>query len=314
MLIFMSQDNRITFVNELLMHGNPLNDLIVMALFSLCALNCVMPLIPTIHRSANFKKMGLVSIGVTLLLLILACAVFPYSAEEAPNKLVWRQVYDLNQETSLVTVKTMNSLEKIMDIVPSVKERTCGPDPVSNVLTQCVYEGAIPKIVVDSKKTGEEIIQSHLSVPHYDEETVEGPAGQAPSKRWLRTVHLKWTVKDSRLCQVTFPENSPIVSLKLHGYDDPEEGYQSTSYRKASQVGMVGFKREYDQEWDLKIVYEVRDKLAHSVEGTLGCLYDEWDRGQIPAFTDMRSELPEWALLGGGKGPGLLTIQKKVIV
>lgn len=292
-----------------------------MALFSLCALNCVMPLIPTIHRSANFKKMGIVSIGLTLLLFVLACAVFPYSAKEAPNKLVWRQIYDLNQDTSFVTVKTMNSLERVMDMVPAAKERECGPDPASNnVLTQCIYQGAVPKLVVESKKTGEEIIKSKVSEPKYhyngisvdDEQVKEGKESEQGTL--LRTVHLKWTAKDSRLCQVTFPENSLIVTLKLEGYDDPEEGRDSEAVIKASRAGMVGFKREYDQTWDLQVVYEVADKKAPGLEGTLGCLYDEWDREQIPAFTDMRSHLPEWALLGGGKGPGLLTIQKKVVV
>lgn len=266
--------------------------------------------------------MGLVSIGLTLLLFVLACAVFPYSAKEAPNKLVWRQIYDLNQDTSFVTVKTMNSLEKVMNLVPAAKERECGPDPASNnVLTQCIYRGAVPKLVVESKKTGEEIIKSKVSEPkyHYKGIAVEGEQEvkkeeKESSKTLLRTVHLRWTAKDSRLCQVTFPENSLIVMLKLDGYDDPEEGHESEPVVKASRAGMVGFKREYDQTWDLQVVYEVADKKAPALEGTLGCLYDEWDREQIPAFTDMRNHLPEWALLGGGKGPGLLTIQKKVVV
>ncbi|KAG0302835.1 hypothetical protein BGZ98_007191 [Dissophora globulifera] len=297
-------------MSQTLVDGTP--PFAIMVLFSLCALNCVMPLIPTIHRSANFRKMGQVSVTLSLLLLITACIVFPYSAEEAPNKLVWRQIYDINADTSFVTVKTVNNLETVMDMVPAAKDRECGPDPASkNVLSQCVYVGAVPKLVVESKKSGEEIIKSEVSKPdHHREMTAKG----VESKTWLRTVHLKWTAKDSRLCQIAFADNASIVMMKLDGFDEPEQGYRASSVVAASRTGAVGFKREFDQQWDMEIVYEVESRDAPALEGTLGCLYDEWDRGQIPAFTDMRSHLPIWALLGGGKGPGLLTIQKAVRV
>ncbi|KAI8598066.1 hypothetical protein EDD21DRAFT_383648 [Dissophora ornata] len=301
-------------MSQTLVDGTP--PFAIMALFSLCALNCVMPLIPTIHRSANFRKMGQVSVTLAFALLISACIVFPYSAEEAPNKLVWRQIYDLNNDTSFVTVKTMNSLETVINFVPAAEKRECGPDPASNgVLTQCIYVGAIPKIVIESKKSGEEIIKSEVSKPVYQKEAVAA-AGQVEteSKKLLRSVHLKWTAKDSRLCQVLFPEDNTIVVMKLDGFDEPEQGYRSESVVAASRSGAVGFKREYDQVWDLEVIYEVEDKDAPAMDGTLGCLYDEWGSGQIPAFTDMKSHLPEWALLGGGKGPGLLTIQKKIRV
>ncbi|KAI7828967.1 hypothetical protein BC939DRAFT_510827 [Gamsiella multidivaricata] len=301
-------------MGQTLVDGTP--PFAIMALFALCALNCVMPLIPTIHRSANFRKMGQVSVFLTVALLISACIVFPYSAEEAPNKLVWRQVYDLNHNTSLVTVKTMNRLETIMDLVPAAEKRECGPDPVSNnALTQCIYEGAVPRLVIESRKSGEEIIKSEVSKPEHHHDAISlGEEIEAESKSWFRVVHLKWTAKDSRLCQVNFPTNSSIVVMKLDGFDEPDQGYIATSVKAASRSGMVSFKRKYDQVWDLEVVYRVEDKDAPALEGTLGCLYDEWDQEQIPAFTNMRSHLPKWALLGGGKGPGLLTIQKKVHV
>lgn len=276
-----------------------------MALFAVCALNCVMPLVPTIHRSANYKKMSQVSVFLTVALFISACIVFPYNGKEAPNKVIWRQVYDLDNNTSLVTVKTMNGLEDVMNLVPAAKERECGPDPVSkNVLTQCVYKGAIPTIVVESKKSGEEIIKSDISKPEHHKE----------DKILLRSVHVKWTAKDSRLCSVVFPEDSPVVLMKLAEFPEPDEGYKSQAIQVASKRGMTAFKREYDQTWDLEITYEVQDMDAPALEGTLGCLYDEWDHNQIPAFTHMKDHLPEWALIGGGKGPGLLTIQKKIAV
>ncbi|KAF9304625.1 hypothetical protein BGZ74_001011 [Mortierella antarctica] len=301
-------------LSQTLVDGTP--SFAIMALFAICALNCVMPLIPTIHRSANFRKMGQVSLILTAALLISACIVFPYSAAEAPNKLVWRQIYDLDQDTSAVTVKTMHNLEDIMEGVPAAKHRECGPDPVSNgVLTQCVYQGAVPALVVDSKKTGEEIIKSQVSKPEYHKDVQDGDM-QAESKTLYRTVHLTWTVKDSRLCQVMFPPetSSRITLLKMAGFDEPEEGFRSAAVSNASRNGVMAFKREYDQVWDLEVVYEVENKDSPALEGTLGCLYDEWDREQIPAFTDVKNHSPEWALLGGGKGPGLLTIQKKIVV
>ncbi|KAF9131766.1 hypothetical protein BGW39_001368 [Mortierella sp. 14UC] len=286
----------------------------VMALFSLCALNCVMPLIPTIHRSANFRKMGQVSFFLSVVLLISCCIVFPYSAKEAPNKLVWRQIHDLDKDTSYVTVKTVNNLETIMDMVPAAaKKRKCSPDPVSNgALNQCVYFGATPKLVVESKKTGFEIIKSKVSAPEHHKELIGET--QVESKYLLRKVHLKWTAVESRLCAVQFPSNSGLVSLKLAGFEDPDEGYRTPIVDAAIHLGMTAFKRDYDQEWDLEVAYEVENKDAPALEGILACLYDEWDNEQIPAFTDMKNHLPKWALLGGGKGPGLLTIQKRVLV
>ncbi|KAF9957000.1 hypothetical protein BGZ70_009679 [Mortierella alpina] len=300
-------------LGQTLVDGTP--SFAVMALFSLCALNCVMPLIPTIHRSANFKKMSKVSVFLTLVLFVSACVVFPYSAKEAPNKVAWRQIYDLDHDSSLVTVKTMNRLDAIMKLVPEAEKRECGPDPVSGgVLTQCVYEGAVPTLVLESKKSGKEIIKHHVSKPEHHRQAIPGEEREAKSKTLLRTVHLQWTAEDSRLCQFQLPASAKVVLLKLDGFDEPDEGFKSAAVVAASRVGMVGFKREYGQKWDLEVVYEVEDKNAPALEGTLGCLYDEWDRDQIPAFTDMKHHLPPWALLGGGKGPGLLTIQKVVSV
>ncbi|KAF9195642.1 hypothetical protein BGZ50_004040 [Haplosporangium sp. Z 11] len=276
----------------------------IMALFALCALCCIMPLIPTIHHSANFKKMGLVCVFLTLVLLIASCAIFPYSADEAPNKLVWRQIYDLDQDTSLVTVKTMNRLEKIMKMVPEAEKCECGPDPVSNnVLTQCIYSGSVPKLVTESKVSGQAIINSTTSVPTH--------SGSAPNAL-VRTVHLTWNVTDSRLCTIQFPPNSPLVRLNLAGFGDIDQDHEATAVENTSPLSMLGFKREYNQVWDLEVAYEVENENAPALEGTLGCLYDEWDQGQIQAFTIMKDALPDWALIGGGKGPGLLTIQKKV--
>ncbi|KAG0220198.1 hypothetical protein BGX33_005558 [Mortierella sp. NVP41] len=299
-------------MGQTLVDGTP--SFAIMALFSICALNCVMPLIPTIHRSANFRKMGQVSLFLSVVLFISCCVVFPYSAKEAPNKLVWRQIHDLDKDTSYVTVKTVNNLETIMDMVPAAaKKRKCSPDPVSDgALTQCVYFGATPKLVVDSKKTGKEIIKSEVSAPeHHKKETGET---QVDSKNLVRKVHLKWTAVDSRLCAVKFPTNSTVVSLRLAGFDDPEFGFHTAVIDAAVKQGMTAFKRDYDQVWDLEVAYEVENKDAPALEGILACLYDEWDREQIPAFTDMKNHLPTWALLGGGKGPGLLTIQKRVLV
>ncbi|KAF9142915.1 hypothetical protein BGX30_001822 [Mortierella sp. GBA39] len=298
-------------MGQTLVDGTP--SFAIMALFSLCALNCVMPLVPTIHRSANFRKMGQVSVFFSVALLISCCIVFPYSAQEAPNKLVWRQVYDLNKDTSYVTVKTVNNLETILDMVPAAKKRKCSPDPVSNgALTQCVYFGATPKLVVESKKAGFEIIKSTVSAPEH-RNGVTGEA-QIEAKHLLRKVHVKWTALDSRLCAIQFPSNSSLVSLKLAGFDDPDEGYHTPQVDAAIRLGMTAFKRDYDQEYDLEVEYEVENKDSPALEGTLACLYDEWDNEQIPAFTDMKNHLPQWALLGGGKGPGLLTIQKHIHV
>jgi hypothetical protein len=287
---------------------------VVMALFSLCALNCVMPLIPTIHRSANFRKMGQVSLFLSIVLLISCSIVFPYSAKEAPNKLVWRQIHDLDKDTSYVTVKTVNKLETIMDMVPAAaKKRKCGPDPLTNgTLSQCVYFGATPKLVVESKRAGFEIIKSNVSAPEHHKELIGKT--QVESKYLLRKVHLKWTAVDSRLCSVQFPPSSSLVSLKLAGFEDPNEGYRTPTVDAAVHFAMTAFKRDYDQEWDLEVAYKVEDKDAPALEGILACLYDEWDNEQIPAFTDMKNHLPKWALIGGGKGPGLLTIQKRVLV
>ncbi|KAF9430486.1 hypothetical protein BGZ94_006565 [Podila epigama] len=301
-----------------LVDGTP--SLAIMGMFAICALNCVMPLIPTIHRSANFRKMGQVSLLLTASLFVAACFVFPYSAENAPNKLIWRQIYDLDHDTSTVTVRTAKNLDAVMAHIPEAQIRECGPDSTTKgALIQCVYKGGVPSLVTWSKTTGEEIIKSQVSKPEYHEDKdLFQDDDNTQSKALYRSVHVVWTAKDSRLCQVTFPtaegKQSPIVKIQLAGFEEPEEGFRSGTVMSASRSGMSAFKREYNQTWDLEVVYKVANKDAPTVKGVLGCLYDEWDHQQIPAFTHMRNHLPKWALLGGGKGPGLLMIQKGIVV
>ncbi|KAF9580104.1 hypothetical protein BGW38_003382 [Lunasporangiospora selenospora] len=283
-------------MGQTLVDGTP--PFAIMTLFGICALNCIMPLIPTIHRTANYRMMVQVSLFLTTVLLISACLVSPYNATEAPNKLTWRQLYDLDRDVSLVSVTTMNGLEDLLKTLPGApSHHKCGPDAMSGgVLTQCLYIGAVPPLVTKSKETGKEIIASKVSKPEHRPDSEQNDL--------LRTVHVSWTAENSRLCKIEFDPKSKIESLTMKGFEEPVDGRQI----------LFGIHRSFDREWSVEVVYRVKDQAAEPIEAILGCLYDEWDQGQIPAFTQMKDTLPPWALLGGGKGPGLLTIQKKIHV
>ncbi|KAF9972610.1 hypothetical protein BGZ73_004235 [Actinomortierella ambigua] len=342
MIIDISATNAIA-MSGTLVDGTP--SFAILMLFSICALNCVMPLIPSLHRAANFRRMGLVTVIITGLLLLSALMVFPYSEAEAPNKLVWRQVYDLDTGSSLVSVKTMHHLEPIMDLVPDAQgsKRECGPDPDSQgVLQRCLYQGKIPKIVQESKKTGDDkkpLLAPKIGKPqhHKDEET----------GLLYRTTTVEWTIRESRLCRIqVLNDTQSVRTFRLEGFDSPTPAASRAEIQAATQelkekrkaaaaaaaaagtgarqtwrtvpesamLTMIGFQHEFDMNWKVEVEYEVQTQHDPLLEVSLGCLYDEWDQGQIPAFTDMKNHLPPWALLGGGKGPGLLTIQTKISV
>ncbi|KAG0224132.1 hypothetical protein BGW42_005310 [Actinomortierella wolfii] len=312
----------------------------ILMLFSICALNSVMPLIPSMHRAANFRRMGLVTVIITGLLLLSALMVFPYSASEAPNKLVWRQVYDLDNGSSTVAVKTMDHLEPILDLVPDAQgdKRECGPDPDSNgVLKRCLYQGKIPKIVEEARHKGHKVLVPKVGKPHYRTDKETGIT--------YRTTTVEWTVRESRLCRLQVVNSTqPVHMFRLEGFESPkpgasrvqvlqemreddkkssatnEGGDQKESAVKTPMVpesawlSMIGFQRQFDAPWKVEVEYEVHGKDDPLLQVSLGCLFDEWGEGQIPAFTDMKNHLPPWALLGGGKGPGLLTIQTAIEV
>ncbi|KAF9162291.1 hypothetical protein DFQ26_003682 [Actinomortierella ambigua] len=359
MIVDISATNAIA-MNGTLVDGTP--SFAILMMFSICALNCVMPLIPMMHRTANLRRLGQVTLVITGLLLLSALMVFPYSEAEAPNKLVWRQLYDLDTEASIVAVKTMHHLEPIMDLVPDAQgaKRECGPDPDSKgVLQRCLYEGKVPRIVEEFKKAGKTLLAPKISKPQHHKDKETGLL--------YRTTTVEWTIPDSRLCRIqVLNETMPVRAFRLEGFESPKpaasraevlaemmaaaqkeavakvaekkkdedqknnhhhDNSNSNNNKAASLpslpsaivpesalLGMTGFQRKFDVLWKVEIEYEVETQHDPLMKASLGCLYDEWDKDQIPAFTDMKNHLPPWALLGGGKGPGLLTIQKAILV
>ncbi|OBZ88842.1 Vacuolar membrane protease [Choanephora cucurbitarum] len=248
--------------------GTP--ELAVYVLLSLPILLITLHFIPWLYVAGNQKKALMGSTIAFILLFTICSALQPFNGSWSPNKLLFRQEYTAGNSLATVTLSTATGLAGILkEALPPHEFKTLECNPLSAYLTKCTYQtDMLPKY--GSNLTLHEFVHTN------------------PSKHCDQTHCIATTTfssKHSLMCRVQLDMNTTRIH---HLWVNDQE------VKSENITSVVTYSNEYEREMRFSVEYPAD---APSPKATLGCFYDEWTRSEIPAFTTLRDNLPENALL-----------------
>ncbi|KAG0170434.1 hypothetical protein DFQ28_002192 [Apophysomyces sp. BC1034] len=258
--------------------GTP--ELAVYGLLSVSITLIVLQLRPWIEFADDKRKTTILS-GIVLLLAFIICWTLPpFNGGWSPNKMVFDLKYNQSEPTAAVSLVTAIGLPATLTQILRPKELdTLVCNQLKGYQTQCTYQTDF--------------------LPVY---------AQNPDE-------YKWNVDkicDDNVCRVngTFVSQNSLLCRVAFDSSDNRKGWVNTqSISKGPIDSFVIYTDSYGAEvhWGL----EYNADAARRV--TLGCYYDEWSNGELPAFSDLRNKLPESVLLLH-RGQGLSFVQYANVV
>ncbi|CAO3658539.1 unnamed protein product [Rhizopus stolonifer] len=244
--------------------GTP--EIAVYITISLAIILINMHLVPWIYVAGNNRKAA-VGAAVTFLFLFTVCsALHPYNSFYSPNKLLFRQEYTQGDSFATVNVTTATGIPEILkQALPESEYKTIHCEQF-NTLKSCTYQtSSLPKYA--SNETLNEFIFEDLK------RTCQGNDCQATGS---------YKVKNSLMCRVILDRDIQRAWVDDLHFEGKEIGTLVIYIKQYERWVNFGFKYSADQP---------------PTKVTLNCYYDEWTKQELPAFTNLRDNLPENTLL-----------------
>lgn len=230
-----------------------------------------MHFLPWVHIAGNQRKSTLAATTVFLFLFTICSSLQPFNGTWSPNKLVFKQEYNAGDALATVTVFTGTGAKSILKAaLPAHEFNSMQCEAYKKYLTRCTYEtDLLPKY--GSNATLEELEVSAV-FKVCDDVKCKSTAS--------------YKSKNSLMCRVYF---DPIENqLIQHAWVNDKE------ITGSNISALLSYIDQYQQEVTFSVEYPVTEK---ALIATLSCFYDEWTHNEVPAFTALRSNLPEKAVL-----------------
>ncbi|KAI8094094.1 hypothetical protein BDF21DRAFT_375030 [Thamnidium elegans] len=240
-----------------------------------------MHFLPWVHAAGNQRKVTLVTAIAFLFLFTICSALQPFNGAWSPNKLVFRQEYNAGDVMSTVALITATGAQSALkSALPAHEFDTLQCEPYKKSLTRCTYEtDLLPKYA--SNSTLEEFVISQVSKV-CDQDYCESS--------------VTYSSKNSLMCRVYFDPTENKIPVQ-HAWVNSKE------IKAANISALISYVDKYQHPVDFKVKYPVDE----TPKASLSCFYDEWTQSEIPAFTTLRDNLPDNALLLI-RGQGLVVV------
>lgn len=230
-----------------------------------------MHFLPWVHIAGNQRKSTLAVTIVFLFLFTICSALQPFNGAWSPNKLVFKQEYNAGDALATVTVFTATGARSTLKAaLPAHEYETVQCEPYKKFLTRCTYEtDLLPKYGSNSTLEEFEISKVFRVCDDYN----------CKSSATYKS-------KNSLMCRIYF---DPIENQTI------QHAWINENEIKGSNISaLLSYVDQYQQEVTFSVEYPV---TAQTPKATLSCFYDEWTQNEIPAFTTLRDNLPENAVL-----------------
>ncbi|KAF7728805.1 hypothetical protein EC973_005431 [Apophysomyces ossiformis] len=253
--------------------GTP--EIAVYGLLSISISLIVLQLRPWIAYAGDKRKATILS-GIILLLVFIICwSLPPFNGGWSPNKFVFDLHYNQSEPLATVSLVTATGLPAMLKpILRPTELETLTCDPVNKYQTKCTYQTDL--------------------LPKYAQDADE----------------YKWDFHkacDSKICRVngTFvSKNSLLCRIAF----DSTDNYKAWVGSQDITEGPIGSLISYTDRYEKDVHWGLEYSVDSDRQATLGCYYDEWSNGELPAFSDLRNRLPESVLLLH-RGQGLSLVQ-----
>jgi hypothetical protein len=223
--------------------------------------------VPWVHVAGNQRKITLGAAIAFVFLFSICSALQPFNGAWSPNKIVFRQEYNYGDAFATVFVSTATGLQSILKKTISTQEYdTLQCEPFRTFLTRCSYQTEhVPKY--GGNTTLNEFVMSEV------EKSCQGNVCTASGS---------YRAKNSLMCRVLFKDNSA-----------QNASVQEKEIQHDNITALVSYVNTYED--NVRFSFGYSKDTPPNVE--IGCFYDEWTKLEIPAFTNLRDNLPESAIL-----------------
>ncbi|CAO3592800.1 unnamed protein product [Absidia cylindrospora] len=292
-------------------------------------------LLPWIHVAGD-KRRPVGVFTLALVVVFVSCLLLsPFNRQNSPNRIVFNQEYDQIESTSTVRLVTGRGLEQTLHhYLPEEEATTIGCEEQDNgYQVVCTYKTKdVPTHSQDQDEYKLEVEQQQEASGNDDggNRVMVAPVTLAPEEdafviKTTRTKQFRFTstVKHSQLCQLKM--NIPILKAHVNGEPIlPVEASSSTAlgasqrpaFTSSDMNAIMSYSNQVGQpvEWEVDIGLEEYERRSQAnVTVRLSCLYDDWTKGELPAFTNLRNRLPETQALTIKGGIGLAMVHYPVV-
>lgn len=221
----------------------------------------------------------LVTLSVSVFVVLLAvCAVLPpFTSGWSPNKLIFRQEYNATQPLSTVTVIGAAGVpSSLYPALTDEEARTINCEPFKKYQTACHYQtDKLPLYAQNANEMDVNIVGKEC-------------------KYNVCRVDVSMAAKNSLLCRVHFDapgySSDHIIKARVNGLETEQD----------TKIGsLLTYSTNYGDRIDWSVEY-YNNATTHAA---IGCFYDEWSKGEIPAFTHLLNNIHrDTTLLLRGQG------------
>ncbi|KAI9249752.1 hypothetical protein BDA99DRAFT_445450 [Phascolomyces articulosus] len=247
------------------------------AVYGLVAIPVVLMAIqlqPWINTAGQKGSATLITLTALVLTFAICCVLQPFNNGWSPNKVLFSQEYNSTSGLSTVAITAAAGIPTALQRALPVNESdTIRCEPFGTYRTRCYYETDLVPIYADEP--------NEMSVTIKEKQCVDD----------LCRFQASFTSQNSLLCRIQFNgDKDHITNAWAHGLDI-EKGHHAGS--------LVTYSLQYGDPVEWGVEYRKNANLTAAV----GCFYDEWSKGQLPAFTYLHEHLDDtMTLLLRGQG------------
>ncbi|KAI9492346.1 hypothetical protein BDB00DRAFT_765537 [Zychaea mexicana] len=221
-------------------------------------------------NAAGQKGYATLVVLTTLVLTFAVCSVLqPFNSGWSPNKIKFGQEYNATSGLATVSMIAASGIPSALhQILPANESKTIRCESYKTYQTRCMYETNLVPIYADQP----------------DELVITVKDKHCENKTGLCQIQVESVAQNSLLCRVRFDgNNDSITKAWAHGFET----------EKDKPIGaLLTYTLEYGQPIQWGVEYS-QSPLNRSLVAVVGCFYDEWTQGQIPAFTYLHENLDD---------------------
>lgn len=248
----------------------------------------VLPLLFWVHLAGNQRKVFKVLSLFFGILLVICLFKAPFDANLSPNKLLYRQEYNITSPISRNTVRTNHGVDTLKETLTNEELKTLECQPISPFTQECSYESKLLPLYASQDPYHEASISFNKTCTG-EKCTVEG----------------QFTSKNSLFCQIKFNQHHELIDKVWINQGKPIENQEVKT--------IMSYSNNYDTPIPFGFSYLSSTSSSSSPpQGVFSCYYDEWYHDELPGFTTLRDRLSSKALLVI-RGQGIALVHFKTL-
>ncbi|KAI8877788.1 hypothetical protein K501DRAFT_288222 [Backusella circina FSU 941] len=243
----------------------------------------VLHLLPWVHAAGEMRRTSIMTLVILCVLFVVCWSTDPFNGELSPNRIVFNMAHNVPDAVSIVTLSTgaASGIQKRLKQALSPAEYETLECKKFNVYQiKCTYQTPLTPLYA-----------------RQPEKEVQMMFKKDCDKRDKCQVDIITTVENSLLCRIKLSRTVEDMNVWVNNKSISTDGYFG---------GVVAYSAEQAKPVHWRLEYS--ERMVEGVEAQLGCYYDEWTQGQLPAFTTLRDNLPETDLLTIRGGVGLALV------